>query len=264
MSTRHVVSDTSPHQLSSSDLEQFARDGFIVVRRLADATLCRRMKAVAERHVAASVQPVEYEADTCYPGAPESRQAPGGMAVRRLLQAYAREPIFRDWALSETLAGRLRQLLGPTLSLSQAHHNCVMTKAAAFSSLTGWHQDIRYWSFERPDLVSAWLALGPERLDNGCLLLVPGSHRLEFRRDQFDEALFFRTDTDENRAILSRRVIADLDAGDVLFFHARLLHAAGNNRTGLTKFAAVFTFHAADNRPVPGTRSSSQPDIPIP
>ncbi|MEQ1757386.1 MAG: phytanoyl-CoA dioxygenase family protein [Vicinamibacterales bacterium] len=252
---------TSLHLLSPREIEQFERDGFVVVRRLADEELCARMRALTQAHVAARLDPVEYEADTRYEGAPVSRVAPGGRTVRRLLQAFARDPLFREWALSDAIAGRLRQLLGPSIALSQAHHNCVMTKHPAFSSVTGWHQDIRYWSFRRPDLVSAWLALGPERADNGGLLLVPGSHRLDLRPEQFDAALFFRTDVAGNREVLARQIVAELDAGDVLLFHARLLHAAGNNRTDVTKFAVVFTFHAQDNVPLAGTRSASVSDV---
>ncbi|MEQ1731530.1 MAG: phytanoyl-CoA dioxygenase family protein [Vicinamibacterales bacterium] len=246
---------------SAAEQAQFNRDGFVIVRGLADATLCQQMHALARHHLVGPVPPVEYEADLHYAGAPESRHAPGGRTVRRLLQAYARDPLLRDWAHSPALATRLRQLLGPTVALSQAHHNCVMTKHPAFSSITGWHQDIRYWSFDRPDLVSVWLALGPETLDNGCLRVVPGSHTLDLARDRYDEALFFRTDLPDNQVLLASQVAAELDAGDVLFFHARLLHAAGRNHTTLTKFAAVFTFHATDNPPLDGTRSASLPDV---
>ena len=222
------------------------------------------MKALALRHLAAEIQPLEYEAQVRYPGAPASLDAPGGRTVRRLLQACARDALYRKWATSAEVANRLRQLLGPQLDLSQAHHNCVMTKNPAFSSATGWHQDIRYWSFQRPELISVWLALGPEHEENGCLWLVPGSHRMEFRREQYDDDRFFRTDSDENHEILRARVAAELDEGDALFFHCRLLHAAGKNLTALTKFAAVFTYHAVDNHPLPGTRSASLPEIALP
>ncbi len=252
-----------PH-FSVSDVDRFNRDGFVVVPGLVAAAGCDQMRALAQRHLTAAVVPIEYEADTHYPGAPGSLDAVGGRTVRRLLQAYARDPLFGDWATSAALTARLRQLLGPDLLLSQAHHNCVMTKNPAFSSVTGWHQDIRYWSFERPDLVSVWLALGPERLDNGCLRLIPGSHRAAFRHDQYDAARFFRTDLDDNRHILDTQVAAELNAGDVLFFHSGLLHAAGTNRTDLTKLAAVFTYHATDNHPLPGSRSASLPDISLP
>jgi phytanoyl-CoA hydroxylase len=247
--------------LSHEQLAAFDRDGFVIVRGLADRQLCERMKSLAQRHLAQDVQPVEYEAQTKYPGSPASLDAPGGRTVRRLLQAYARDPLFGDWATSRAIGDRLRPLLGPQVELSQAHHNCVMTKNPAFSSATFWHQDIRYWSFQKPELISAWLALGQEHEENGCLLLVPGSHRIEFRREQFDDALFLREDLEENRNILQERMPAELDEGDVLFFHCRLLHAAGRNRTGLTKFAAVFTYHSAGNRPLPDTRSASLPEI---
>jgi phytanoyl-CoA hydroxylase len=254
----NTVPDFSP-----SEIALFERDGFVIVRSLGDRQLCERMKSLAQRHLAQAVQPVEYEAQTKYPGSPASLDAPGGRTVRRLLQAYARDPVFGDWATSHAIGEQLRPLLGPQVELSQAHHNCVMTKNPAFSSATSWHQDIRYWSFEKPDLVSTWLALGQEHEENGCLLLIPGSHRIEFQRKQFDDALFLREDVEKNREILRGRAAAELDAGDVLFFHGRLLHAAGRNRTGLTKFAAVFTYHTAGNRPLPGTRSASLPEIPL-
>jgi len=216
------------------------------------------------RHLAAQIQPLEYEAQVKYPGAPASLEAPGGRTVRRLLQACAREKLYRDWATSPEVTQRLRQLLGGKLELSQAHHNCIMTKNPAFSSATGWHQDIRYWSFQKPELVSVWLALGPEHEENGCLWLVPGSHRMEFRPDQFDGDRFFRTDLEQNGRVIEANVAAELDEGDVLFFHCRLLHAAGKNRTALTKFAAVFTYHCAENLPLTGSRSASLPDIDMP
>ncbi|MGH8769507.1 MAG: phytanoyl-CoA dioxygenase family protein [Burkholderiales bacterium] len=249
--------------LSPQQIAQFERDGFVIVRGLADRQLCERMKTLAMRHLAEEIGPLEYEAQLKNPGSPASLDARGGRTVRRLLQAFSRDALFREWAVAPEIVGRVRQLLGPSVDLSQAHHNCVMTKNPAFSGATSWHQDIRFWSFEKPELISAWLALGQEHEENGCLLLVPGSHRIEFRREQFDDALFLRDDLQENRKLLQGRIAAELDTGDVLFFHCRLLHAAGTNRSGLTKFAAVFTYHAAGNRPLPGTRSASLPEIPL-
>ncbi len=246
---------------SAAEVAQFARDGYCIVRGLVPADECARMRAVAGRHLAAAVPPLEYEADTQYPGAPPSRTAPGGRTVRRLLQAYARDAVFREWAAAPPVVTRLRQLLGPQIALSQAHHNCVMTKDPDWGSLTSWHRDIRYWSYERPELVSVWLALGEERPDNGCLLLLPGTHVMAFDAARLDAAQFLRTDVAANAELLRTQVCAELDPGDVLFFHCRLFHAAGSNRSARTKFSAVFTYRAIDNHPLPGTRSASMPDV---
>jgi phytanoyl-CoA hydroxylase len=156
---------------------------------------------------------------------------------------------------------RLRQLLGPQIALSQAHHNCVMTKDPAYSSLTSWHRDIRYWSYERPELVSVWLALGEERPDNGCLIVLPGTHVMTFDTERLDAAQFLRTDVAANAELLRTQVQVELEPGDVLFFHCRLFHAAGSNRSAQTKFSMVFTYHAVDNQPLPGTRSAGVPEI---
>ena len=253
----------SASRFPPEDIRHFEERGYLVARGLADPALCGRMKALAADHLARAVPPVEYEADVGYPGAPVSRAAPGGQTVRRLLQAYARDELFRSWARSPVLGERLKQLLGPQVVLSQAHHNCVMTKNPGFSSETRWHKDVRYWSFRRPELVSAWLALGREHAGNGCLLVLPGTHTMTFGRELFDDKLFLRADLDENRELLHTRQAVELDQGDVLFFHGRLFHAAGDNRTGETKFSPVFTYHAADNPPSSGTRSASLPEVMI-
>jgi phytanoyl-CoA hydroxylase len=221
------------------------------------------MLQTAQEQLAAARPPLEYEADVRYPGAPESRDAAGGRTVRRLLQAYSRASSFAQWATSPEIGGRLKALLGPRVELSQAHHNCVMTKNPRFSSVTNWHRDIRYWAFERPELVSVWLALGAERRENGCLLVLPGSHAMDFSAERLDEAQFLRPEHRENRALLARALPVELDPGDVLFFHCRLFHAAGRNESVQTKYSLVYTYHAADNRPLSGTRSASLPSVPL-
>jgi phytanoyl-CoA hydroxylase len=86
---------------------------------------------------------------------------------------------------------------------------------------------------------------------------------MEFLPEQLDAAQFLRADVESNRALLARETAVELDPGDVLFFHCRLFHAAGANQTRDTKFSVVHTYHAADNRPIAGTRSAAVPDVPL-
>lgn len=246
---------------SSDELAEFQRSGFIVVRGLADPEFRRQMIDCTRKTLAAPVGPVEYEADLAYPGAPGSRAAAGGDTIRRLKEVHARHPVFTQWLSQPPLLSRLEQLLGPRVVMPLAHHNCIMTKQPRYSSETGWHQDIRYWSFERPELVSVWLALGRETPENGCLYLIPGTHRMQFGRERLDDALFLRPDLPENAALISQKVATELEPGDALFFHCRTFHSAGRNRTDQTKFSVVFTFRPADNAPIPGSRSASMPEL---
>lgn len=251
-------------RLSMSEWTQFQNDGYLIVRQIIPAAIREQMLAVTLEGIAHAIEPIEYESELQYPGAPPSLAAEGGRTIRRLKQAHTRHQVFTQWLNDRELLDRLADLLGPKLVMPLAHHNCIMTKQPKFSSDTGWHQDIRYWSYQRPELVSAWISLVPERIDNGCLRVIPGSHRMRFERSQFDTALFFRDDLPENQMIIANAAPVILDPGDVLFFHAKTLHAASRNHTMQTKFSAVFTFRAADNPPLPGTRSAAMPELMLP
>jgi phytanoyl-CoA hydroxylase len=249
--------------MSLSADEDFRTNGFLILRGLAPPDEVARLRAAIERSLHTAVEPAEYEADLRYPGAPASRTSAGGATTRRLLQAYARGAEFREWAAAPALLGPLHRLLGEDILLSQAHHNCIMTKQPEDSSRTGWHQDLRYWSFQRGELISVWLALGSEVPENGCLSFLPGTHRMDIAAERLDEAKFLRTDLLENQALIATRVTPALAAGDVILFHCRTFHAAGMNHTQQAKWSLVFTYHRADDRPLPGTRSASLPSIPV-
>jgi phytanoyl-CoA hydroxylase len=136
-----------------------------------------------------------------------------------------------------------------------------MTKQPAFSSDSWWHQDLRYWQYSQGELISAWLALGKEYPENGCLQVIPGSHRMTFGRNQFDEQLFFRSDLPDNRLLLKGAQYVTLDAGDVVLFHCRLLHAATRNLTNERKLALVYTYRNQLDSPVVGSRSAASSDV---
>lgn len=266
--------------LSNIDAEAFQRNGFIVVPGLLEEATCLRMRAVADDHVALQLAPVEYEVDVKYPGAPKDEDAEGADTTRRLLHAYSRHEVYRDWATDariKTILGSLfanpsgaSHLGGSSLEaaeedieLSQCHHNCIMTKHPGYSSATLWHQDNRYWSFDEQNLISVWTALGDETRENGCLRVIPGSHRLALEPGCFDAAMFLRPDLANNKKLIQAAERVELHRGDVLFFHSKLFHAAGRNLSAEVKYSLVYTYHQTRNRPIADTRSARFPGIPL-
>lgn len=241
---------------------QFNRDGYIVAPKLADAELCSNMLREIRESLHPLRGPAEFEVDVQYPGAPVNRQSQGGNTPRRLLHAYGRGRVFREWSTSTLIHDYLTKLMGSDeIMLAQSHHNCIMTKHPGYSSMTSWHQDIRYWRFDRPELISVWLALGNENGGNGGLQLIPGTHIPNYDRGRLDRDLFLRTDLEENRMMIESAITPELQAGDVIFFHSRTFHAAGMNTSDTVKLSPVFTYHSGDNHPIPGTGSADYPSI---
>ena len=181
--------------------------------------------------------------------------------MRRLLQAYARDPAFAAFAQAPRVREWMQAYFDEDVLMSRAHHNCLMSKQPRYGSLTGWHRDVRYWSFQREDLVSVWLALGKEEAANGALWFVPGSHAMALDAQQFDAAKFFRAGDPGNADIIKTAVSPRLAPGDAVLFHAKTLHSAGQNQSAEVKFSLVYTYHAGSNAPVAGSRSASMAEL---
>lgn len=57
-------------------------------------------------------------------------------------------------------------------------HDQIQYKPPITGGPTAWHQDHPLWPIIQPaDLVSAWVALDDATIENGCMWMVPGSHR---------------------------------------------------------------------------------------
>src|SRR5262249_37815575 len=121
--------------------------GYAVLPRFVPEADLIELNAVARRQLASRAAPLELEADLQYPGAPGSRASLGGETVRRLLDAYRRDESFARWGTGGAVRTWMEAYFCEPALMSTAHHNCLMTKHPRYGSLTGWHRDIRYWSF---------------------------------------------------------------------------------------------------------------------
>lgn len=235
-------------KLTNEQIAEFNTNGFLLLKNFADPALCDAIRTKAYEHLEQEIEPIETEEE--YLQTKNSTST-----IRRLRQVYDREDIFRQWMKYDKIHPILEQLLGKKPRLLLAHHNSIMTKLPHKSSITTWHQDIRYWSYENDELLSVWLSLGDEFLENGLLEFIPGSHKMNFSPEQFDERASFKEDLPLNQEIISKRVHYNLSKGDIVLFHAKTLHYAHQNETDKTKISFVYSLRSASNQAIKNTRS---------
>lgn len=248
--------------ISIQQQNQFIRDGYLVLPKVLLEQELLHLRGVTQQQLATRLDPFELEADVHYPGAPSSKQAPGGGTIRRLLHAYHRHEAYQSRAQNNEILATIQALLqAETLLLTPNHHNCIMTKQPEFSSQTNWHRDTRYWHFNNKYLINAWYALGNENTENGGMLILPGSHRWDVDANSLDDSQFLIEDHHSNQARLSLVKPINLEAGDCLLFSAHCFHAAGANTTLDAKYSLVFTYHSAKTHSLPDTKSSILPSI---
>ena len=235
-------------QLNVEQINEFNKNGFLVLRNFAPTMLCEAILEKAQWHLDHKITPLESEQEY-------SQINTNEITVRRLRQVYQREAIFQEWMTNKKIQPILKQLLNDTPVLTLAHHNSIMTKMPKDSTRTFWHQDARYWNFENDALISVWLALGDEYLDNGLLEFIPTSHTMTFEKEQFDQYSNFLDEHPKNKELIKTKVHTLLHQGDVVLFHCKTLHHASKNNTSLPKISFVYTVKALSNQALKNTRS---------
>ena len=259
-------------QLSIEQLAQFHKDGFIVLRKFLDVKQCDNILRMAQLYLDAKVEPIETEIGygsrdktyrtvvTDYASHADEEK----VIIRRLRQVYSRDVLFTAWMENEKIRPILQQILDDQVVITTAHHNSIMTKMPHLSTATAWHQDRRYWRYSDDNLVSVWLALDDEYSDNGVLEFIPGSHKMQFSSEQFDEKEYFSEEYEKNKKLILSKVSTDLHKGDVVLFHSLLLHRANKNSTDIPKISFVYTVKGKRTEATKGTRSAEFPEILLP
>lgn len=102
-----------------------------------------------------------------------------------------------------------------------------------------WHQDLAYWNLPLDAKIgTAWIALDHATIENGCLFVIPGSHRegpvVHFRRRDWQIC--------DDRVETDRVMAAPLAPGGVLIFDSLLQHGTPSNDSNLRRRALQFVY----------------------
>lgn len=120
----------------------------------------------------------------------------------------------------------------------------VMNKPAGQGTLLPWHQDGGdVWALDRDPLVTIWVALDPATRSNGCVEVVPGTHRLGLLT-LFGSTL--RQEDVERHCPAERVRPLEVEAGHGLLLHNWLIHRSGLNPSPIPRRA--FTACYMDGR----------------
>jgi phytanoyl-CoA hydroxylase len=168
---------------------------------------------------------------------------------------YHYRPIF-DLCTSPRLVDAMESLLGPNLVLLYSH---IMSKKPG-GLRVAWHQDGPYWHRVEPKIaVTAWVALDDATLENGCMRVIPGSHR--GHRD-LGQRLTDTPDLIQDRPYeLPSEVIDEVSAvdlvmkrGDLSLHDSYLVHGSEPNRSAGRRAALTIRYVPSS------TRIQDQPD----
>jgi ectoine hydroxylase len=155
-------------------------------------------------------------------------------------------PALHAWALDPRFVEPMQDFVGheapilftEKLNLKRPHHG----------GENPLHQDYPYWVDEAEaasEVATVMLFLDDATLANGCLKVVPGSHRAGRWQTRTDTDEFGRNEVDVNAYPDVQPIPLEVEAGSVVMFGAFLAHQSAPNRSNAERRALLFSYQPA-------------------
>ncbi len=150
-----------------------------------------------------------------------------------------------DLVTHPAILDAVEDIIGPNILVHSASNFSKPPHHPHFVSL---HQDGHYWHLSTPRLVSAWIALSDSTVENGCMRVIPGTHktRLDHSAVMHDDNMLRSGYTVAGEVDESRAVDLVLRAGEMSFHHVNTLHGSKPNRSAVKRIGFSIRYMAPE------------------
>ena len=140
-------------RLSQQALEQYRQQGFLRGGKILSDRELARLREEIDRLIA---------------------ELPAGIRPENMPSVHYRHRYFLDLFLSQPLVDIAEQILGPDVALFTSY---VISKRPGDGLAVEWHQDAAFFPIDPMETFTVWLAVDDSDRENGCMRVIPGSHR---------------------------------------------------------------------------------------
>ena len=197
-----------PRILTQQQIDQFWRDGCVFPIRVMPESDAAELRARLENFEAQTGEPLK-----------------GSLRHKsHLLFSW-----LGDLVRQEKIVDAIEDLYGPNLLCWTTNF---FIKEANNPAFVSWHQDSTYWGLDKPDVVTAWIALTPSNKANGAMGFIPGTHTGEQipHRDTFAQNNLLTRGQEVAVEVDERQAVTiELSPGEMSLHHVRLVHGSPPN-----------------------------------
>ena len=148
-------------------------------------------------------------------------------------------------ATNKELLDSVEALLGPNILL---YNTSFVIKEPNSKAHISWHQDLTYWGFNDDKQVAAWIALSDATEENGCMHMIPGSHKggqLPHRTTKDSNNLLHHGQTIEGVSEEQSRCIP-LKAGEASLHQGWTIHTSYPNKSDDRRIGLTINYISTD------------------
>ena len=228
----NAYSPIADYPLTQDHIDQYRRDGFIVLPDVVTGAKLDALRAAVEAAV-------EAESGT-------ARAEPGKTLgsyekiFNQKVNIWRRHAAVAEFTLSRALGTIAARLEGVPMRIW--HDQALFKEPGLGDNKTPWHQDAVYWPHQdRWRQTTIWLALKDATARNGCMSFLPGTHALGPMAavNLADPADIF---ANAPHLAANKPVICPLTAGSATFHNGLSWHFAGPNKSDAVREAYAVIF----------------------
>ncbi len=221
---------------------QFDLDGYLVVERLFGDDLIAELREVTNAFVTGVADgTVEGEKIDAFAGADGVRQ------LRRIVDPESVHETYDKIMRHEPLVDLVQALLGGTVRFD---HGKLNFKPPSGGAAVEWHQDWAFYPQTNDDMLAVGVMIEDCTLENGPLMVVPGSHKGPVYDHHRDGHFVGGIHCDLLEDVLPDAVTLTAPAGSISIHHVRTLHGSAMNKSAINRPLLLFNYVAVDAFPV--------------
>lgn len=228
-----------PRLLSDEQVRSYVEDGFLIVEDVITPEEREEILADIVKLVRGG-----YPCPSLTPASDSMTDKEVMESFSGIMQPHIISPVITEYIKHKRICGMLSQLLGAHIPYWDGSIKCmqsmVFVKPPGFPG-QAWHQDELYIPTKDRSLCGAWIALDDATVENGCLWVIPGSHRSGYFYPQrkHDRAGEWDWAPESYGFDDSGAVPAEVRTSGAVFFNGYILHGSYKNRSNIYRRAIV-------------------------
>ncbi len=231
--------------LSAAQKAFYADNGYLLVEDVVTGAQLKKLQDITYRLIDES-RKVSESNDRFDLDKGHSAAAP---RLTRIKLPHKQDPYFWEILTQSKVTNVLTDLLGDDTTLITAKLN---TKAPGGGQAVEWHQDWAFYPHTNDDLLAFGLMLEDVTLDNGPLMVVPGTHRGPLLSHQSNGVFCGAIDPDDPLFEKDKAVTLTGKAGSMTVHHVRTLHGSAPNMSDRNRLILFYEMARADAWPILG------------
>lgn len=215
-------------KLTSDEQQLYDEQGFVLITEVFSAD---------------ELEEIDQEIDRILPEADAKGNRSGW-----IYKVAGRSDLAGRFAEDERLLGLIETIVHPGIAI---HSSKLVTKLPQSDDICHWHQDEAFYlDADNPDTVSktrmsVWVPLQDATEQNGCLWIVPGSHRWGLENYTIASTGTCTKRIDREAYANEHAVAVPVKAGSAVLFSAWTWHHSKNNQTDTVRRAFIVSYQEA-------------------